>query len=58
MMAQQRLSHGIEGVVRRAKTDGLTLALIASCLIYAARALMRSHVGDAKIIELFPTSER
>jgi hypothetical protein len=58
MSPQQALRYAVERAVRAAKLSGLTAKLIADCLIDVARALMRSHVGDAKIVELFPTTER
>ena len=58
MSPQQALRTAVEHAVRLAKLNGLTAKLVADCLIDVARALMRSHVGDAKIVELFPTMER
>jgi hypothetical protein len=58
MSAQHALRTAVEHAVRLAKLAKLTNKLIADCLIDVARALTRSHVGDPKIIELFPTTER
>jgi hypothetical protein len=58
MSAQHALRMTIERAVRLAILAGLTNKDIADLLIDVARALMRSHIGDPKIIELFPTTER